>query len=118
MSKKLMPASRAASTTGGTSSSCMPMPKLLVPSPTTDTSSEPIGRLSMEIGLPPGDRFETGPDGPDGSGRAETGERWHAEGARPARTGRRHERHTNATREVTMDTRRHRTDRDQRGPAS
>ncbi len=52
VSKKVMPASRAASTTGGTSSSCIPMPKLLVPRPTTETSSDPIRRFSMVSVLP------------------------------------------------------------------
>ena len=42
-----MPASRAASTTGATASSSMKKPKLLVPRPMTETSSEPIRRVSM-----------------------------------------------------------------------
>ena len=47
MSKKVMPASRAASTTGATAPSSMKKPKLLVPRPMTETSSEPIRRVSM-----------------------------------------------------------------------
>ena len=52
MSKKVIPQSRAALTTGGTASVSMPRPKLLVPSPTTETSSAPMGRVSMPAVLP------------------------------------------------------------------
>src|ERR1700744_589422 len=47
VSKKLMPASMAASTTAWVSARPMRMPKLLQPRPTTLTSSEPIIRVSM-----------------------------------------------------------------------
>src|SRR3974390_2563378 len=55
----MIPVSRAASTTGGTSSSCIPIPKLLVPRPTTETSSDPLRRVSMVSVLP----FRTFGDG-------------------------------------------------------
>src|SRR4051812_41494707 len=47
VSKKLMPASSAASTTALVAASSMRPPKLLQPMPTTDTSRLPIGRVSM-----------------------------------------------------------------------
>ena len=47
VSKKVMPASRAAPTTASDSLRSMSMPKLLHPSPTSLTVSEPIVRVSM-----------------------------------------------------------------------
>src|SRR6185312_1440638 len=48
VSKKLMPASSAASTTAVVASWSMRMPKLLHPRPTTVASSEPIRRVFMD----------------------------------------------------------------------
>ena len=56
VSKKLMPASSAASTTALVSARPIRMPKLLQPRPTTLTSSEPIVRVSTDA-LPPGSRL-------------------------------------------------------------
>ena len=47
VSKWLTPASRAASTTAFDASSSMRMPKLLQPSPATETSSDPTLRVSI-----------------------------------------------------------------------
>src|SRR3954463_7945394 len=47
VSKKLMPASSAASTTAPVAASSMRPPKLLQPMPTTDTSRLPIARVSI-----------------------------------------------------------------------
>ena len=47
VSRKLMPAASAASSTGGTSWASIENPKLFVPSPITDTCKEPIVRISM-----------------------------------------------------------------------
>jgi hypothetical protein len=46
VSKKLLPASSAASTTRAVAASSMRIPKLLQPRPTTETRSEPIERCS------------------------------------------------------------------------
>ena len=62
VSKKLMPASSAASTTAAVSLRPMRMPKLLQPRPTTLTSSEPIVRVSTGS-LPPGGRSPAGGPG-------------------------------------------------------
>src|SRR5438552_1541535 len=51
VSKNVMPASSAAWTTAALAGSSMRRPKLLQPSPTIDTSSEPMRRFSMS--LPP-----------------------------------------------------------------
>src|SRR5215210_8163540 len=50
VSKKVMPASSAESTTAEVASASRRLPKLLQPMPTTDTSNDPIRRIS--IGLP------------------------------------------------------------------
>src|SRR5580765_3908299 len=47
VSNRLLPASRAASTTARVAVSSMRPPKLLQPIPTTDTSRLPIARVSM-----------------------------------------------------------------------
>ena|SRR5437764_13044305 len=62
VSKKLIPASRAACTTLGDRSSSQRIPKLLHPSPTTVTSSDPSLRISTGVSLVVGlaVRFGTG----------------------------------------------------------
>src|SRR3954470_7290666 len=47
VSRKLIPASSAASTTDAVAAASSRPPKLLQPSPTTDTSSDPILRVSI-----------------------------------------------------------------------
>src|SRR3954465_5073814 len=51
VSKKVMPASSAASTTLALASASIRMPKLLQPTPTSDTRSDPIERVSISSGL-------------------------------------------------------------------
>ncbi len=62
VSKRVMPASRAAPTTASVSLRPMRMPKLLQPSPTTLTLNEPIVRVSIGT-LPPGGRSPAGGPG-------------------------------------------------------
>src|SRR5688572_2731940 len=54
VSKSVMPASSAARTTAVLRSSSMRVPKLLQPSPTRETSSDPSFRVSMRRSVPGG----------------------------------------------------------------